>query len=36
MNEVELWNMFTKTGDVEWYNMYRTMKEHKEDAGKKR
>ena len=27
MNEKELWNMFAKTGDVEWYAMYRTMKE---------
>ncbi|MGN0744756.1 MAG: hypothetical protein ACI4MZ_05760 [Christensenellales bacterium] len=29
MNENELWNMFAKTGDVEWYAMYRTMKEDK-------
>lgn len=27
VNEKELWNMFAKTGDVEWYAMYRTMKE---------
>lgn len=27
MDERQLWEMFAKTGDVEWYEMYRSMKE---------
>lgn len=34
MTEYELWQIFAKTGDIEWYDMYRAMKEHKEDANK--
>lgn len=30
MNEYELWKMFAKTGDIEWYDMYRAMKEYEE------
>lgn len=30
MNEYELWTMFAKTGDVEWYNMYRAMKDYRD------
>lgn len=29
MNEKELWQMFQKTGDIEWYEMYRSMKDSK-------
>ncbi len=35
MTEKELWQMFAKTGDVEWYSMYRTLKESKCDENKK-
>ncbi len=31
MDEKELWNMFVKTGDVEWYEMYRSVKEDNQD-----
>ncbi len=34
MDDKELWEMFKKTGDVEWYEMYRTMKEEKNDKKK--
>lgn len=30
VNEYELWTMFAKTGDVEWYNMYRAMKDYRD------
>lgn len=36
VNEKELWNMFAKTGDVEWYAMYRTMKEDETPYEKRR
>ncbi len=35
MTDKELWKMFEKTGDIEWYGMYRSMKESKEDADRK-
>ncbi len=34
MDDKELWEMFVKTGDVEWYEMYRTMKEENNDKKK--
>lgn len=30
MDSEQLWQMFKKTGDVEWYTLYRTMKEEDE------
>ncbi len=36
MKENELWEMFAKTGDVDWYNMYRAMKEDKEYRARKK
>ncbi len=27
MNSNDLWQMFKRTGDIEWYSLYRTMKE---------
>ena len=36
MTERELWQMFAKTGDIELYDMYRAMKEHEEDAGRRK
>lgn len=35
MTEKELWRMFVKTGDVELYSMYRTLKEERESGKKK-
>ncbi len=35
MTDKDLWKMFEKTGDVEWYSMYRSMKESKEDADRR-
>ena len=35
MTEYELWQMFAKTGDIEWYDMYRAMKEYREGADAK-
>ena len=34
MDSNELWQMFRRTGDIEWYTLYRTMKE--EDSPEKR
>ena len=27
MDSKDLWQMFKRTGDIEWYTLYRTMKE---------
>lgn len=34
MNEYELWQMFAKTGDIEWYDMYRAMKDYEDNRNK--
>ncbi len=36
VNEYELWNMFAKTGDVDWYKMYRALKEDKENRSRRK
>jgi len=36
MTEKDLWKMFQKTGDIEWYGMYRALKENTEEAEEKK
>ena len=36
MNEYELWTMFAKTGDIEWYDMYRAMKDYKDEKSRRK
>lgn len=30
MDSKDIWKMFQKTGDIEWYSMYRSLKEEEE------
>lgn len=36
VNKCELWEMFAKTGDIEWYDMYCSMKEYEENSIRQR
>ena len=36
MTDKEMWKLFAKTGDIELYSMYRTLKEERESKSAKK